>query len=88
MRHAGLDHRSAILGATFAWALTSTTMSLTELNEYAETILAQRISTVDGVSQVNVYGSQKYAVRVRLDPRALAARVGAACRCQDQEGKR
>ena len=37
-------------------------------------MLAQRISTVDGVSQVNVLGAQKYAVRVRVDPRALAAR--------------
>ncbi len=55
-------------------SLRSSTLSLTELNEYAETILAQRISTVDGVSQVNVFGAQKYAVRVRLDPRALAAR--------------
>jgi hydrophobe/amphiphile efflux-1 (HAE1) family protein len=55
-------------------ALMSTTLSLSEVNEYAETILAQRLSTVDGVSQVNVYGAQKYAVRVRLDPRALAAR--------------
>ncbi len=55
-------------------ALTSSTLSLSEINEYAETMLAQRISTVDGVSQVNVYGAQKYAVRVRLDPRALAAR--------------
>ncbi|WP_414660073.1 efflux RND transporter permease subunit [Horticoccus sp. 23ND18S-11] len=55
-------------------ALSSSTLSLSEVNEYAETILAQRISTVDGVSQVNVYGAQKYAVRVRLDPRALAAR--------------
>ena len=55
-------------------ALLSETLSLSEVNEYAETVLAQRLSTVDGVSQVNVYGSQKYAVRVRLDPRALAAR--------------
>ena len=55
-------------------ALSSSTLSLPEVNEYAETILAQRISTVDGVSQVNVFGAQKYAVRVRLDPRALAAR--------------
>ena len=55
-------------------ALLSDTLSLSEVNEYAETVLAQRLSTVDGVSQVNVYGSQKYAVRVRLDPRALAAR--------------
>jgi HAE1 family hydrophobic/amphiphilic exporter-1 len=55
-------------------ALLSDTLSLSEVNEYAETVLAQRLSTVDGVSQVNVYGAQKYAVRVRLDPRALAAR--------------
>jgi HAE1 family hydrophobic/amphiphilic exporter-1 len=55
-------------------SLSSSTLSLSEVNEYAETILAQRISTVDGVSQVNVFGAQKYAVRVRLDPRALAAR--------------
>lgn len=55
-------------------ALTSETLSLAEVNEYAETMLAQRISTVDGVSQVSVYGAQKYAVRVRVDPRALAAR--------------
>jgi len=55
-------------------SLTSSTLSLSEVNEYAETMLAQRISTVDGVSQVNVFGAQKYAVRVRLDPRALAAR--------------
>ena len=55
-------------------SLTSETLSLAEVNEYAETILAQRISTVDGVSQVGVLGAQKYAVRVRLDPRALAAR--------------
>ncbi len=55
-------------------ALSSSTLPLSEVNEYAETVLAQRISTVDGVAQVNVVGSQKYAVRVRLDPRALAAR--------------
>ena len=55
-------------------ALTSQTVALSDVNEWAENVLAQRISTVDGVSQVNVMGSQKYAVRVRLDPRALAAR--------------
>ena len=55
-------------------ALSSKTLALSEVNEYAETLLAQRISTVDGVSQVNVFGAQKYAVRVRIDPRALAAR--------------
>ncbi len=55
-------------------ALTSATVPLAEVNEFAETTLAQRISTVDGVSQVQVMGAQKYAVRVRVDPRALAAR--------------
>ncbi len=55
-------------------ALSSATQPLSEVNEWAETVLAQRISTVDGVSQVQVLGSQKYAVRVGLDPRALAAR--------------
>ena len=51
-----------------------TLLPLSELNEYAETFLAQRISTVKGVAQVQVFGSQKYAVRIQLDPRALAAR--------------
>jgi HAE1 family hydrophobic/amphiphilic exporter-1 len=55
-------------------ALTSPTMPLTVLNEYAETFLAQRISMVTGVAAVNVFGSMKYAVRVRLDPEAMAAR--------------
>jgi hydrophobic/amphiphilic exporter-1 (mainly G- bacteria), HAE1 family len=55
-------------------ALSSPTLPLSVVDEYAETILAQRISTVDGVAQVNVYGSQKYALRVDLDPRALASR--------------
>ena len=55
-------------------ALSSETMPLSEVDEYAETMLAQRISTVDGVAQVQVFGSQKYAVRVKLDPRQLASR--------------
>jgi HAE1 family hydrophobic/amphiphilic exporter-1 len=55
-------------------ALSSETLALSEVNEYAETTLSQRISTVDGVALVQIYGSQKYAVRVKLDPRALAAR--------------
>jgi HAE1 family hydrophobic/amphiphilic exporter-1 len=55
-------------------ALTSKLMPLSQLDEYAETYLAQRISTVEGVAQVNVYGSQKYAVRIQLDPQALASR--------------
>jgi HAE1 family hydrophobic/amphiphilic exporter-1 len=55
-------------------ALTSQTMPLSTVNEYAETYLAQRISTISGVAQVQVFGQQKYAVRVQVDPNALAAR--------------
>ncbi|MFA7096962.1 MAG: multidrug efflux RND transporter permease subunit [Gammaproteobacteria bacterium] len=58
----------------FYLALTSDTMPLTAVHEYAETMLAQRISMVSGVAQVLVYGAQKYAVRVQLDPEALVAR--------------
>jgi HAE1 family hydrophobic/amphiphilic exporter-1 len=55
-------------------ALGSPTLPLYVVDEYAETRLAQRISTISGVAQVQVFGSQKYAVRVQLDPSALAAR--------------
>src|SRR3982075_160954 len=55
-------------------ALTSSAMPLSTVNEYAETYLAQRISTISGVAQVQVFGQQKYAVRVQVDPNALAAR--------------
>ncbi len=55
-------------------ALTSPTLPLYQLNEYAETDVAQNISTVAGVAQVQVFGSQKYAVRVQVDPQKLAAK--------------
>jgi HAE1 family hydrophobic/amphiphilic exporter-1 len=55
-------------------ALTSETLPLSTVNEYAETYLAQRISTINGVAQVVVFGQQKYAVRVQVDPNAMAAR--------------
>jgi len=55
-------------------ALTSQTLPLSTVNEYAETYLAQRISTINGVAQVQVFGQQKYAVRVQIDPNALASR--------------
>ncbi|MSQ73276.1 MAG: acriflavine resistance protein B [Betaproteobacteria bacterium] len=58
----------------FFLALTSDTLPLSTVNEYAETFLAQRISTISGVAQVQVQGQQKYAVRVQVDPNALAAR--------------
>jgi len=54
--------------------ITSTSMTPWALDEYAETRIAQRVSMVSGVAQVQVLGSQKYAVHVQLDPRALAAR--------------
>ncbi len=55
-------------------ALTSETLPLSTVDEYAQTILAQRISMVSGVAQVDVFGSQKYAVRIQLDPSQLAVR--------------
>ena len=54
-------------------ALTSTTLPFYTLDEYAETLLARRISTLNGVSRVQVYGAQKYAVRVQVDPEKMAA---------------
>ena len=54
--------------------ITSTTMPPWTLDEYAETRIAQRISMVTGVAQVQVLGSQKYAVHAQLDPHALASR--------------
>ncbi len=56
------------------YSLNSDQLSRVELNEYAETFIAQRLSTVTGVAQVQVYGSAKYAVRVQLDPNAMKAR--------------
>ncbi|MDD2851444.1 MAG: efflux RND transporter permease subunit [Desulfuromonadaceae bacterium] len=55
-------------------ALNSATLPLSAIDEYAQTLIARRISTISGVAQVNVYGSQKYAVRAQLDPKALASR--------------
>ena len=55
-------------------ALNSTTLPLSRVDEYAETNLAERISMISGVAQVEVYGSQKYAVRLQLDPLAMASR--------------
>jgi HAE1 family hydrophobic/amphiphilic exporter-1 len=54
--------------------ITSPTLRLSLVDEYAQTVVAQRISMVKGVAQVQVFGSQKYAVRVQLDPRQLATR--------------
>ncbi len=57
--------------AIFYLTLSSKILPLSTVDEYAETLMAQRISMVSGVAQVQVYGSQKYAVRVQLNPNAL-----------------
>lgn len=53
--------------------LYSPTLRLSDVDEYAETLVAQRISMVDGVAQVQVFGSQKYAVRAQLDANRLSS---------------
>ena len=55
-------------------ALSSPTLPLSVVNEYADTFIAPRISMISGVAQVLIYGSQKFAVRIQLDPQALATR--------------
>ena len=54
-------------------SLTSPTLPLSTVDDYAENMLAQRLSMVNGVAQVNVFGSQQYAVRIQVDPNKLAA---------------
>jgi len=53
--------------------LTSNTMEMSAVDDYAENVLAPRISMINGVSQVNVFGAQKYALRVQVDPNKLKA---------------
>jgi len=54
--------------------LQSDTLPLSLLDDYAETMMAERISTLPGVALVNVFGAQKYALRVQANPEALAAK--------------
>ena len=54
-------------------ALSSSTLPLSTVDDYGETLMAQRISMINGVAQVSVFGSQQYAVRVQVDPNKLAA---------------
>ncbi len=56
------------------FSFTSPTLQLSQLNRYAQDLVAQRIATIPGVAEVAIYGSQKYAVRIQVDPRALAGR--------------
>ena len=55
-------------------ALTSPSLSLSELNDYAENLISPSLSTINGVAQVQVYGQRRYAVRVKVKPDELAAR--------------
>ena len=55
-------------------ALTSPSLNLSDLNDYAEHLISPNLSTISGVAQVNVFGQKRYAVRVRVDPQALAVR--------------
>jgi hydrophobe/amphiphile efflux-1 (HAE1) family protein len=63
--------------------ISSPTLPLSVVDEYAETMLSQRISTVSGVSQVQIFGAAKYALRARLDPRLLASRGIALAEVRD-----
>jgi HAE1 family hydrophobic/amphiphilic exporter-1 len=58
----------------FYLALTSAQLPLSTVDEFAQTVISQRLSTVKGVAQVQVYGSQKFAVRIGVSPDALASR--------------
>jgi hydrophobic/amphiphilic exporter-1 (mainly G- bacteria), HAE1 family len=55
-------------------AMTSPSLPLTELQDYAEHLINPTLSTISGVAQVNIFGAKRYAVRVRVSPEALAAR--------------
>lgn len=60
--------------AIFYIGLSSDTLPPSVVNEFGETLLAQRLSMIDGVAQISIWGQQKYAVRVQVDPDALATR--------------
>ncbi|WP_442583177.1 efflux RND transporter permease subunit [Mesorhizobium sp. ASY16-5R] len=55
-------------------ALVSDTVPLTDLDAFAQNVISPSLSTIDGVAQVSIFGSQKFAVRIQIDPTALAAR--------------
>ncbi|MCW2243703.1 efflux RND transporter permease subunit [Azospirillum canadense] len=55
-------------------SLSSPTLPLSQLNDFAETAVQPKVATLPGIAQVQIYGSQKYAVRVQVDPNALSVR--------------
>ncbi|HEV8312308.1 MAG TPA: efflux RND transporter permease subunit, partial [Burkholderiaceae bacterium] len=54
--------------------LTSPSLNLSDLNDYAENLISPALSTVDGVAQVGIYGRKRFAVRVRVRPDQLSER--------------
>ena len=60
--------------AIYYMRLSSASLPITTLNDYAETVLQQKMSTIDGVAQIQFWGAQKYAVRVQIDPRRLVTK--------------
>jgi hydrophobic/amphiphilic exporter-1 (mainly G- bacteria), HAE1 family len=54
--------------------LKSPTLELSQVDSYAQSYIAQKLSTISGVAQVQLYGSQKYATRIQIDPQQLASR--------------
>ncbi len=69
----GYRKQNPAAGPILSLALTSKELSIQDMDDYAETTIAQRLSMIEGVSQVNVMGAAKYAVRVQLDPAKLAS---------------
>jgi HAE1 family hydrophobic/amphiphilic exporter-1 len=55
-------------------SLTSPSIGLSDLNDYAEHLISPSLSTLPGVAQVNIFGQKRYAVRIRVQPAALSAR--------------
>ncbi|MDQ6677780.1 MAG: efflux RND transporter permease subunit [Acidobacteriota bacterium] len=68
-------------------SINSATMPMSQLDEYAETLIARRISMVSGVARVQVFGAKKYAVRVQMDAEKLASRQVGLEEVRDALGK-
>ncbi len=60
--------------SVFVFTMRSDTLPLPVINDYADNIVAQRLSRIDGVGLVNIFGSRKPAIRIQIDPRRAAAR--------------
>lgn len=69
-----LSKRNPANSAIFFLRLSSPFLPISTINNYAETVLQQQMSTIDGVAQVQFWGRQRYAVRIQIDPGALMTR--------------